>query len=368
MAHTFDIRFARSAGFAALLEAPTNSFRWKGNGRLVIDTHGVSVAVTRGLLSILSRNRVRRIPSAKLSQVFREGDALRVEFATDESARASLMFWARDRDAAAQIVKLMPTSRTVELETNGVARDFKLNWRAVLWLGVALTAMTSGFLLLRATGVTGQLAETGVPDPAVSAGRGSRADDFIGFPDTAGRLSDTAATNLPAAASAPSRPVRTREIVIPVYADRPATRLTTSKTVKSASPVIDASDPVTIATLERLAMTQQAARPLVFHVRVSSDGVLPLVAGMAGYEAARREIAVFSVESEGRTWWEMTARIHNSAVFDDPALWPLRDAELAASRAWRTYYEFYRGSGLNDEAAQLEFARMLTARVYQYVD
>ena len=51
-----------------------------------------------------------------------------------------------------------------------------------------------------------------------------------------------------------------------------------------------------------------------------------------------------------------------------PALWPLRDAELAASRAWRNYDESYRGSGLGNESAELEFAQKLTARVYQFVD
>ena len=34
MAHTFDIRFARSEGLAALFEAPANRLRWKGAGRL----------------------------------------------------------------------------------------------------------------------------------------------------------------------------------------------------------------------------------------------------------------------------------------------------------------------------------------------
>ena len=42
MAHTFDIRFARSAGLAALLEAPENAFRWKGAGLLRIDAQGIS--------------------------------------------------------------------------------------------------------------------------------------------------------------------------------------------------------------------------------------------------------------------------------------------------------------------------------------
>ena len=48
MAHTFDIRFARTEGMAALFEAPANRFRWKGAGKLSIDAEGISIAVKRG--------------------------------------------------------------------------------------------------------------------------------------------------------------------------------------------------------------------------------------------------------------------------------------------------------------------------------
>ena len=48
MAQTFDIRFARSAGLAAMLEVPENAFRWKGGGLLRIDAHGISMASSAG--------------------------------------------------------------------------------------------------------------------------------------------------------------------------------------------------------------------------------------------------------------------------------------------------------------------------------
>ena len=116
MAQTFDIRFARSAGLAALLEAPENRFRWKGGGLLRIDAQSISFAVKRGLLALFAGKRTRRIPAGNLKAVYREGDALRVEFQADEAARVVLPFWADDRDAAAQIVRLLPTSQTVEIE------------------------------------------------------------------------------------------------------------------------------------------------------------------------------------------------------------------------------------------------------------
>ena len=65
MAHTFDIRFDRSAGFSALLEAPTNSFRWKGSGRLSIDAAGMNVACRRGWFTFLALCELSRFPYTK---------------------------------------------------------------------------------------------------------------------------------------------------------------------------------------------------------------------------------------------------------------------------------------------------------------
>src|SRR5262245_43430383 len=73
MAHTFDIRFAH------------------GVGLLSIDAQGLSVA-PRGLLAWLSRRPSRRIPAASLKEVYREGDSLRVEFATADNPREVLPF------------------------------------------------------------------------------------------------------------------------------------------------------------------------------------------------------------------------------------------------------------------------------------
>ena len=55
MAQTFDIRFARSAGWVALLEAPGNRYRWKGGGLLSIDAQSISFTVKRSLLELFSR-------------------------------------------------------------------------------------------------------------------------------------------------------------------------------------------------------------------------------------------------------------------------------------------------------------------------
>jgi len=147
MAQTFDIRFARSAGLAGLFEEPANEFRWKGAGRLSIDAAGISIAVKRGLLGLFSRAQSRRITPDSLIHVYREGNALRLEFSTHDSRRAVLPIWLEDRDAAEKIVTLLPTQRSVELDDDtGARRKYRFDRKlvalfafGVVLLGIALT-------------------------------------------------------------------------------------------------------------------------------------------------------------------------------------------------------------------------------------
>jgi hypothetical protein len=113
MTRTFDIRFARNTGLAAWLEASANPFRWKGTGLLSIDEQWF----------VFSRRRTwpaarpsHRIPAATLSSVYREGEALRLEFVG--SPPLVVPIWARDHTDAAEIVRLAPTDRTVEVEAS----------------------------------------------------------------------------------------------------------------------------------------------------------------------------------------------------------------------------------------------------------
>jgi len=176
MAHTFDIRFARSGvWWRCSKRRPTAFAGWQRP--VEHRRQGISVAVKRGMLSLLARNRTRRIPAANLKDVFREGDALRVEFATVESPRVSLRFWARDRDTAAQIVQLLPTSRTVEIEEISPASRFRVNRRAISLLGAALVVLMLGGVALRretltvpAGGIIAERPSTQNSGPAPAAG------------------------------------------------------------------------------------------------------------------------------------------------------------------------------------------------------
>ncbi len=153
MAQSFDIRFAKSGGIAALFEAAENSFGWRGDGRLSIDAQGMSFALKRGIASLLAhpRPRSQRIRAESIKDVYREGESVRIEFTTDENPRAILPFWTRDRDTAAQIVQLLPTSRTIELE-NGAdqVRERKMAPRTPLMLALAMVlVVASGALFIR---------------------------------------------------------------------------------------------------------------------------------------------------------------------------------------------------------------------------
>ena len=151
MAQTFDIRFAKSAGLAGLFEAPANEYRWKGAGRLSIDPTGISIAVRRGLLTLFARATTRRIPTNNLIEVYREGNALRLEFSTQESARTVLPIWVGDRDAAAQIVTLLPTQRSVEIEDGDPesTRRYRFDRKLVALLLIGVVTLGVGALMLQ---------------------------------------------------------------------------------------------------------------------------------------------------------------------------------------------------------------------------
>jgi hypothetical protein len=368
MAQTFDIRFARSAGFAAILQAPTNSFRWTGAGSLSIDAQGISVGARRGLLSLLARNRTRRISASNLKEVFREGDALRVEFATAESPRASLLFWAHDRDTAAKIVQLLPTTRTVELEENSVSRGFRLNWRMITLLAIVVAAMALGLAALRTKlGIVVEAPETAAAQTSAIAEPAKKSTDVPAASLPA--MPDSTPSEAPTVFPQPEQQ-RPREIVIPIAPGAP----------DLDSPSTEASGREPILTNESGAVTQPLATPfaiaddiplppIVFRVRISSDGVVPIVPGMAAYEKARRQLDLFLAESESpadAAWWAITVRIANDPDFKDPALWPLREMELAVSRAWRDPNL----SSANEQIRRnaLEFAQLLLNRARQYVD
>jgi hypothetical protein len=384
MAQTFDIRFARSAGLAALLEAPGNRFRWKGGGLLRIDADSIRFSVKRGLLSLFARNQTQRIPAEDLREVYREGEALRVEFQTDDTSRVVLPFWAGNRDIAAQIVRSLPTSQTVEIEHSTDATDSgksRLDWRMLMLLGVVIVALVSGTWAvyertdLSITGTPTPLSVRATPDQAVAQiSEGATPPAHYSAPPVPSPVSSARRVEAPAF---PLNTSRSTLATRPNVLEPPAA---STETESKAAPEVAPPQDVSAA----------GASPTVWRVRVTSDGVVPIVPGMPSYEAARRQIDLFLAESNtlrgyfldarylpGRQrfadieklWWKVTVRVSNSLDFEDPALRPLQEIELAVSRAWRRAFAFYADPALLVTAdAEVEFAEMLEARARQFVD
>jgi hypothetical protein len=372
MAQSFDIRFARSAGWMALLEAPTNSLRWKGGGLLSIDADGISIAVKRGLLTWFPRTRSRRIAASSLTDVYREGEALRLEFSTPQAARTVLPFWVGDREVAAQIVRLLPTQRTVELEhsTAGSGRHFQFDGRLIAWLLTGVVVLGCGALALR-----WYLTPSVVPVPAEARAKSSIAPAALPL------------AQVPLAA--PTPPLQdVPEIPIPVRLEAPEL-LAPSTDTAEVNPDSAPAEPLADGSIADVS-------PLGWRVAAwISGGEIRVVAGMPARGIARRQVDTFEAEcaalraayQETRDsptaknlqaldarWWDVTLRIYDSQEMQDPALGDLREIELAVARSWHSFLSSYAEGLRTGDAtliaksfAELKFAESLASRVPQYV-
>ena len=375
MAYTFDIRFARSVGWSALIEEPGNSFRWKGGGLLSIDAEGVSIAVKRGLLTL--RGQSCRIAADDLTAVYREADALRLEFSTPEALRTILPFWVSNRRVAAEIVTLLPTQRTVELEhsTAGCAQEHRFDRRLVAWLLAGLIALGFGALALPR-----YLAQSTVQSSA--AVRSMHDASPVALP--AMRESARKPTGVPSAAT-----TRTHDSPAPA---QHASEVSVPRRRNPADSSVSATD-----TAESLAAGSNAeVSPLGWSVRgLVSGEVIRVARGTPAYAAARRQLDTFEAESAAlracyleildsptadnlealdERWWKVTMRIYDSEEMQDPALKGLREIELAVARSWHSFLASYaeglrtRDEGLVATAfAELKFAQVLAVRAHQYV-
>jgi len=64
------------------------------------------------------RRTVDFVHQSEIREVYREGDAVRVDL-LDEARRGYFCFWAEDAESAAEIVRRLPTNSTVEIEWVG---------------------------------------------------------------------------------------------------------------------------------------------------------------------------------------------------------------------------------------------------------
>ena len=343
MAQTFDIRFARSVGLTALLEVPLNRFRWKGGGHLRIDAKGISIGVKRGILALFGAGHTQRISNENLRAVYREGEALRVEYDTAESKRIVLPFWAGDSGTAAQIVRLLPTNQTVEIEHSTEApgaRKPRADRRVLLTIGVTLAAGIAALWTtsLRTTppveGADAQQVENPLPPPV-------------------------AGTAPPSSAAAMAPP----GAAMPVEAFDSIPEVTSSEV--AVIPISRGTLSHDIAVRELAAFERDAAS-------LESDYRLAHKQLMTG-EMSPDDFAERLEEFEMR-WWKVTFRIYDSKQLEDPALLELRRVMLGAARRWRNFLsEYAEGLRSRDQVmiagplAEVARAQEMRARARRFV-
>ena len=343
MAQTFDIRFARSVGLTALLEVPLNRFRWKGGGHLRIDAKGISIGVKRGILALFGAGHTQRISNENLRAVYREGEALRVEYDTAESKRIVLPFWAGDSGTAAQIVRLLPTNQTVEIEHSTEApgaRKPRADRRVLLTIGVTLAAGIAALWTtsLRTTppveGAGAQQVEKPLPPPV-------------------------AGTAPPSSAAAMAPP----GAAMPVEAFDSIPEVTSSEV--AVIPIARGTLSHDIAVRELAAFERDAAS-------LESDYRLAHKQLMTG-EMSPDDFAERLEEFEMR-WWKVTFRIYDSKQLEDPALLELRRVMLGAARRWRNFLsEYAEGLRSRDQVmiagplAEVARAQEMRARARRFV-
>ena len=280
MAHTFDIRFERSGGLGALLAPPENSFRWKGAGKLRIDRTGISFAVKRRLLTLFPLTR--RVPAGHIHEVYREGEALHLTFTTADRAQARVSCWAADASTAAEIVQLLPTRRTVELEhtTHRLAGERpRYDSRVLAMLCVAAVAGAAIWLWPRNTGIATPDALPLVEAPVIPA-EVNLSPPLLVLPD---------------------------DFIVPVPHEAPQ---------------------YAVAAVQLAAFEDDAQR-LLADYRV--DRAL-LESGAMDAETFANRLGGLEIE-----WWNATYRMLDDEEFGDIALLEVRSTLLSAARHWRAF-------------------------------
>lgn len=168
----FRVRFTRARGFAALFERPENTYQWSGYGTLRVEPRGIQFRATRRGIG-LQRTEARFVAGREISNVYREGDGVRVEF-RDDARQNVLNFWAEDSAAAASIVDQLPTVRTVEVEEpRRTVRPAKRVLRMdllVMWVGALILVGVSGWFLFHRTDRASESFSTStITSPAIRA-------------------------------------------------------------------------------------------------------------------------------------------------------------------------------------------------------
>jgi hypothetical protein len=222
------------------------------------------------------------VPAGQIREVYREGEALHLTFSTADRAQARVSCWAADASTAAEIVQLLPTRRTVELEhtTDRLAGDRpRYDRRVLAMLAVVSMAGAAIWLWPRNTGTAKPDALPLLEAPVIPA-----------------------EVNL-----APPLMVLPDDFIIPIPHDAPQ---------------------YAVASVQLAAFEDDAER-LLADYRV--DRAL-LESGAMDTETFANRLGGLELE-----WWNATYRMLDDDQFGDLALLEVRSTLLSAARHWRAF-------------------------------
>jgi hypothetical protein len=111
----FAVQFSRPRA-ASRPDSRTNTFRWTGPGTIHILERGLLVLTRRRSPLGFRTADERFVPASEICEVFRDGDSVRVDLRDDARNTAFFQFWTGNPAIAGTIVRLLPTTRTIEYE------------------------------------------------------------------------------------------------------------------------------------------------------------------------------------------------------------------------------------------------------------
>jgi hypothetical protein len=112
----FAVQFSRPSTSSSRPDLRSNTFRWTGPGSIHILERGLLVVTRRRSPLGLRTADERFVPASEICEVYREGDSVRVDLRGDNGRGAFFQFWTGNPAAAGTIVRLLPTTRTIEYE------------------------------------------------------------------------------------------------------------------------------------------------------------------------------------------------------------------------------------------------------------
>jgi len=399
MPDRFDIQFVSRPGKLGLLSEPVNTAGWRGRGTLTIDDRGLRIAATRSRLPLAFLRSESAIAAERITQVVREGDAVRVEYSIDRGRVENVTFRLPDRQTAAEVVRQMPTTRTVEMESepSSVKRSHERGAPAIRVLAGIGIAAVGGWIAMqwmrsaaidpventRNVIAPAHLTESGPPlDPSDQPAVAEIPSEAPVAEDP--RPSDTDSelhTSVPAASMGSTADASLPEEGQAVQVPRPAPQRAESVVHTDATPHADTEGEPFVPSVPEYQLPDDLLVVPIARNTVAYDVARGLLAEFEG-EAREIEDAINrdlerhragdlkTIELGGRLdvaqrgWRELGSRLLGNPAFRDAALTGLRATLLGVVSYQARFCEAYAAALRKGDTAQMEDALQGRARAH----